>query len=166
MIIANIIPDKVNGQFINFKDEELKENSGVEYLDFLLLKIISKVSKLGKDGRYIYDILDRDSSGTLDPDELFDGLNQQFNIYYTPKEISKMVVYLDANKSGDLDYQEFSKKVNFGALQTKINSFTITKLGFIHFMLEKWEEFKAKEIDKIMEVFEKFDDNGDGVLVF
>ena len=49
----------------------------------------------------------------VDPKELIGGLRDKFGIFISEEESEEVVKYLDSDNSGDIDFKEFSKKVNF-----------------------------------------------------
>jgi hypothetical protein len=57
-ILPNIRPDCANYTSINNAEERKRVK-----LEFLLLKLIYKISKLGKDAKYVYEVIDTDKSG-------------------------------------------------------------------------------------------------------
>ena len=52
--------------------------------------------------------------------------------------------YLDDDKSGDIDYMEFTKKISFYDLSNKANSHTLSKMGFIEAMMSEWVILRTK----------------------
>lgn len=43
----------------------------------------------------------------MEREELLTGLKQVFNVYFSAAEVTQLMLYLDADNSGDIDYQEF-----------------------------------------------------------
>ncbi|CDW83979.1 UNKNOWN [Stylonychia lemnae] len=159
--LTNLKPDQI---------QKMDETNSVDYkkkiLEFCMVKIIYKVSKIGKDIKHIYDVLDQDKSGSLDQKELIGGLRGQLAIFITDEESEELVKYLDSDGSGDIDFKEFSKKVNFKDLQQKQHYYTISKVQYLDCLIKEWELFKRRENGKIRDFFYRFDENGDGVLAF
>jgi hypothetical protein len=60
-----------------------------------------------------------------------------------------LINYLDADNSGGIDFQEFSKKVTLYDLSSKMNMFTISKSKFVEMMLEEWRLIKSKQMIRI-----------------
>ena len=58
-ILPNIWPDQLN-QIDKGDKEKLKKF----YLEYSILKITTRMAKLGKEVKYIYDTLDKDRSGS------------------------------------------------------------------------------------------------------
>ena len=52
----------------------------------------------------------------MEKDELLIGLRNFFNVYFSNEETEEVTKYLDEDGSGDVDYEEFSKKVNFNEM--------------------------------------------------
>ncbi|CDW83377.1 UNKNOWN [Stylonychia lemnae] len=159
-ILSTLKPD-------NYKALDQKDKNKVKkfQIEFSILKITTRIAKLGKDLKYIYDTLDKDKSGSLEPNELLFGLKNNFNVILSYDENQALTKYLDEDGSGDVDFSEFVKKINLGELQQKINQYTISKVSFIDLMLKEWDYYLNREKNKIIDLFKEYDDNGDGVLV-
>lgn len=71
------------------------------------------IAKMGKDVKYLYQILDKDQGGTLDTEEILLGLKEKFNVYFSPEEATEVCNYLDQDGSGDVDFEEFQEKINY-----------------------------------------------------
>ena len=41
------------------------------------------------------------------------GLRDKFGVFISNEESEELIKYLDSDGSGDIDFKEFSKKVNF-----------------------------------------------------
>jgi Ca2+-binding EF-hand superfamily protein len=124
------------------------------------------ISKLGKNVKYMYETLDVNNDGSLSPEEIINGLKVSFNVYFSFKESVNLCDYLDADKSGDIDFDEFSSKINYIAYNQNYANFLITKTRFISIVLEHWKIHREIINKRLMKIFEKFDDNGDGVLTY
>ena len=121
---------------------------------------------MGKDVKYLYQILDKDGGGTLDPQEILQGLKESFNIYFSKEEALEVTKYLDSDGSGDVDFKEFQTKINYKNYNKYYHCFTITKQKYLEQVIEEWKLHKEETFEKLMEKFEFYDDNGDGVLTF
>ena len=135
-------------------------------LRFAQMKICLSISKLGKNVRYMYDKLDEDKNGNLSPSEIIRGLKDKFNVYFSDEEAANLWYYLDIDNSGDVDFDEFSAKINYNDYNKNYTNYTITKTRFIKLVLEQWEKHEHRIQKRLIQIFEKFDDNGDGVLTF
>ena len=85
----------------------------------------------------------------VEKDELLIGLKNFFNVYFSNEETEEVTKYLDEDGSGDVDYEEFSKKVNFNEMHQKASKYTITRISFINLMLKEWEFYKEREKRKV-----------------
>ena len=149
-----------------FKADEKNTSEEVFYLNFSLMKICSKVAKLGKDVKYFYNILDEDSSGSLDPQEILTGLREKFSIYFSKEEAEKLWKYLDEDGSGDVDLEEFKAKISYDNFNNNYHLYMITYMKFLELLLNEWNFYKERTYTKFQQKFVEFDDNGDGVLTF
>ena len=114
----------------------------------------------------MFETLDEDKNGSLDSGEIINGLREKFNVYFSFKEATKFISYLDSDQSGDIDFEEFSSKINYANYNKNYANYMITKTRFIEIVLEQWEVHKKRIYDRLMKIFEKFDENSDGVLTF
>eukprot|EP00343_Euplotes_focardii_P002629 CAMPEP_0205805544 /NCGR_PEP_ID=MMETSP0205-20121125/8806_1 /ASSEMBLY_ACC=CAM_ASM_000278 /TAXON_ID=36767 /ORGANISM="Euplotes focardii, Strain TN1" /LENGTH=169 /DNA_ID=CAMNT_0053076945 /DNA_START=187 /DNA_END=692 /DNA_ORIENTATION=+ len=121
---------------------------------------------MGKDIKYLYQLLDKDGGGTLDPVEILQGLKDSFNIYFSREEALEVTKYLDSDGSGDVDFEEFQTKINYNSYNKYYHMFTITKQRYLELVIEEWKLYKEQTTKKLMDKFQEFDDNGDGVLTF
>jgi Ca2+-binding EF-hand superfamily protein len=121
---------------------------------------------MGKDVKFLYQALDKDQGGTLDIQEILIGLKEKFFIYFSPEEAAGVLEYLDSDGSGDVDFEEFQEKINYNNYNKYYHCFLLTKQKYIELVLKEWELHKQRTRSKILEKFEQFDDNGDGVLTF
>jgi hypothetical protein len=68
-----------------------------------------------------------------------------------------LTAYLDSDGSGDIDYEEFSKKVNFNDVLLKSNKYTISEVSFLNQMVKSWQLNLVRERNKITSLFKKHD---------
>lgn len=135
-------------------------------LSFAQTKICFSIAKLGRNVQYMFETLDEDGNGILDSGEIINGLKDKFNVYFSFKEATNFIEYMDSDKSGDIDFDEFSAKINYKSYNKNYARYMITKTRFITIVLEQWESHKNRIYDRLIKVFEKFDENSDGVLTF
>ena len=94
--------------------EITEKQARVKFLvEFSTLKICSKISRLGKDVKFLYDALDKDKSGSLEAEEILTGLKNSFGMHFSAEEVDQMAKYLDEDGSGDVTYEEFAAKINY-----------------------------------------------------
>ncbi len=72
--------------------------------------------------------------------------------------------YLDADRSGQIDYLEFTAKINFKDYQKRSHQYLISEKTFIEGMLNVWYSHRATEKEKLSPVILKYDDNGDRII--
>lgn len=77
-------------------------------LEFTCLKIVNKVSTMGKDLKQIFDTWDIDKSGFLDASEIIKGVKQGLGICLSKEELYILTDYLDKDGDARVTYQEFS----------------------------------------------------------
>ena len=99
-LLASFIPTLLPDIPKDIKGNEKAEKQFL--LDFSLIKICHKASKLGKTVKYIYEQLDEDNDGSLDKEEIFNGLKDKFNIFFGDYEAENLSQYLDGEGSGGI----------------------------------------------------------------
>lgn len=69
---------------------------------------------------------------------------KSFSIYFSQNEVYNLIVYLDSDQSGDIDYAEFSSKINYNDYNNNYSKFMITKTRFIELVVEQWDSYHRK----------------------
>ena len=67
-------------------------------IDLILLKVCGTMARLGKNPRYIFDLLDADKGGTLDYQEFVDGIRYTLNIWVTQEEAEHLCEYINSGE--------------------------------------------------------------------
>ena len=107
-------------------------------LKYLILKVTNKVAKMGKDTSWIFEKIDSDGGGTLDTDEIFEGLKTHLNVIFSRDDAATLTYYLDADSSGDVDLNEFQSKINLNNLHKDSHDYLISEKTFIDLVLTEW----------------------------
>lgn len=136
------------------------------YFDFYLMRINHKVARLGKDMKSFFISMDLDKNGLLEPREILIGLTEKYHVYFDLEQTDSLIVYLDADKSGDVSYDEFIAKINYANYNNTFHNYLTTYQTFLEVILDVWEEEKRYDHAHFMSKFYEFDENKDGVLVF
>jgi len=145
-----------------FYDKEKMNNTA--QLEFTLLKITMKIAKKGVDMKKMYDSWDDDNSGSLDAQEIMQGVSKSLKINLGKEESHLLAEYLDKDGDGSITFLEFTDKVNFKGIKEKEKRYTISLKNFTDRVLSEWYTLRGEENEKINKHIKEFDDNGD--LVF
>lgn len=110
-------------------------------LDLILLKVCGTMARMGKNPRYIFDLLDLDKGGTIDYHEFVDGIRYSLNIWITQEEAEELCSYIDSSNSGEISYDEWVRKVNFNEYteMSQSGEATVTKASFLAALVEEYE---------------------------
>jgi Ca2+-binding EF-hand superfamily protein len=81
-------------------------------LEFSKLKIAWRMKKMKKSKEKIFNDLDKDNTGYLEPLDILNGLKNYLYVYLSRDETNKLVCDLDEDHSGDIDFGEFDEKIN------------------------------------------------------
>ena len=83
----------------------LKRSNNRSTLDlrYSVLKITTKLSKLGKNPHWFFLLLDADKGGTLDCEEILAGVKNTIGVIFSKDETRQLMDYMDEDKSGDID---------------------------------------------------------------
>lgn len=69
------------------------------------------MKRMGKTKEKIFNDLDKDHSGYLEPLDILNGLKNYLHVYLNREETNKLVQDLDDDHSGDIDFDEFNAKI-------------------------------------------------------
>jgi hypothetical protein len=110
-------------------------------LDLILLKVCGTMARMGKNPRYIFDLLDLDHGGTIDYQEFVDGIRYSLNIWVTQEEAEELCAYIDSNGNGEVSYAEWVSRVNFADYtdMTRTTIATVSKAAFLAALVEEYE---------------------------
>eukprot|EP00347_Sterkiella_histriomuscorum_P019518 403341327 len=139
-------------------------------LDFILMRIVHRILKSGKDIKFQLDNIFRHSNDPLDKsmsaEQFAQEANKVLNVFITNEEINLINTSLCQNNK--ITQQLLMSKIKENAYQSKLNDVSLNiytnKSRFIRICFKMWERKKRIEKDKLLLVFHQFDDNGDGVL--
>lgn len=70
-------------------------------------------------------MLDEDKSGSLDPEEILDGLKNYLDIFLSREDTKNLHGYIDQDKNGLIDFLEFEQKINTENIFQKCEPFKI-----------------------------------------
>jgi len=87
----------------------LKRSANRNQLDlrYSVLKITTKLSRMGKNPHWFFLQLDADKGGTLDCEEIIEGAKNYIGTIFSKDEARSLMDYMDEDKSGDIDQEEF-----------------------------------------------------------
>ncbi|CAI2362930.1 unnamed protein product [Moneuplotes crassus] len=136
------------------------------YIDFSLVKICHKAAKLGKTIQYMHDELDEDGDGTLDADEILNGLREKFNIFFGEEEAKKLHALFEEEAESGAGEKSRLNSLWSSYSEKCYDLYRITELRFFELLIDEWDDYLKRTNEKLMKVFVEFDDNGDQVLSF
>lgn len=158
--LSDMVIQKLKPDFMKEKDG----NTTANILEFVLLKIIMKVARKGIDMKKLYDSWDVDGSGSLDANEITNGVAKKLQISLTREDAHLLADHLDKDGDGSITYNEFVEKVNFKDLKQKQVRYMISLKNFTDTVMNEWYEMRSIETEKVSTKLKEFDDNGDGVF--
>lgn len=135
-ILTNLKPDVLFEKRPDRQDLELQ---------YLILKVTNRIAKMGKDTRWVFEQFDTDGNGTLDAREILMGIKSVLGIYFSKEETNMFVRHLDDDNSGDIDMQEFMKKITLNDLHKDSHKFLISEVKLIDQVLTEWYHYKSRE---------------------
>lgn len=98
--------------------------------------------------------------------EIIKGMQQILHIIMSREEVSMLVNYLDQDKSGDVNFREFSSKITLDRMHENSYKYRISEFRFIEFVLSVWYDYRAVQFKEITKKVMDFDASGDSMMQF
>lgn len=70
------------------------------------------MAKIGKKPREIFSIIDKKGQNSLNSEEFIEGIKNTLHLWLSEDECISLLEFLDEDKSGTLEIQEFDEKIN------------------------------------------------------
>jgi len=102
-----------------------------------------------------FEAFDKDQGGTLDKDEFFEAMTGNLKMEITRGEYELLWSALDADRSGDIDYKEFVRK---------LQRYGLRNIGREENILYTFAKTMKKANMKISEMFQMFDKQNRGYI--
>ena len=170
---AQINPQLVRTLFQNLKTFRTERKLQKATLSYIISQL--STSKDREEMLELFKTLDKDGNGTLSKSELVAGFHRIYgnDIEDLEEEVDKIMVNVDANRSGEIDYSEF---VVATMNRQKLLSREKLEAAFKAFDLDNSGTISADELKTVLGRFHSYDDsiwqeiikevdtNGDGVI--
>ena len=101
--------DKVTGNHILQK----LMPTGSSKDDFALFVVCWKMAKFGKTPKEIFGLIDKEKKGSIGNAAFLDGVKNTLNLWLSEEECESLMNFLDEDKSGSLEMEEFEQKIQF-----------------------------------------------------
>lgn len=135
------------------------------HVDFILFIVAWKMSRTGKHPKEIFEAMDNDGGGSLDRQELVTGLRSTMGIMLNDEEVDILLNYIDEDKTGTIELDEFNDKVSFlNSKHRKKDAWMVSKCQYMLALAGEYEAKRQRDYDRLKVIFVESDDNGDGVL--
>ena len=85
----------------------------------------------------------------VDAREILMGINSVLGIYFSKEETHLFVRHLDEDNSGDIDIQEFMKKIKLNDLHKDSHKFLISEIKLIDQVLTEWYAYKSRTLKDV-----------------
>jgi len=109
-------------------------------IDLTLLKVCGTMARMGKDPKYMFEILDLDQGGAVDYQELVDGIRLKLNIWVTHEEAIDLCTYIDEAGIGQITLEDWSAKVSFGDFTEREAAVgMVSKANFLSALITEYE---------------------------
>ena len=67
----------------------------------------------------------------MDIEEILEGVKNIIGVIFSKDETRELMNYMDEDKSGDIDYEEFAFRINLDNLHREAHKYQISELTFI-----------------------------------
>ncbi|CAG9335830.1 unnamed protein product [Blepharisma stoltei] len=112
--------------------------------DFVAYKILHKMARLGKSPQAIFDMLDRNHNGTIDPNEFLRGTQQELDLWISNKELDALWRVLDPEGTKTISQSSFMAKVNMKNLMEwdRHDEWIVSKARYLNTLIDV---FKSRQ---------------------
>ncbi|OMJ75469.1 hypothetical protein SteCoe_25391 [Stentor coeruleus] len=126
------------------KDSEQK-------LEIALLKVLGTMAKTNKKPKHFFELLDNNSTNSLDYHEFVDGIRYTLGIWITQEEAEAICAYIDTNSNGVITMEEWVGKVDFSIYKEKIYTkiAMVTKVQVLNAFIEEYELEMIEDYNKL-----------------
>jgi Ca2+-binding EF-hand superfamily protein len=83
--------------------------------DYIIFKVLHRLSKLGKDVETLFQQIDTDHDGQITRDEFLHGAKYAIEMPISKVDLGKAFDYVDTNSDDTISREEFTAAVNFTA---------------------------------------------------
>ena len=109
-------------------------------VEITLLKVCGTMARMGRDPKYMFEILDLDQGGAVDYHELVDGIRLKLNIWVSQEEAVDLCGYIDETGIGQITLEEWTSKVNFTDYMERESAIgMISKANFMNALISEYE---------------------------
>ena len=110
-------------------------------IEVVLLKLCGTMARMGRDPASIFELLDRDHSGSIEYHDFVEGIRFSLNIYISQEEAEDLCAFINDRGTGEITYEEWMQKVNFKEYGEKLNSRAamVSKAALLSALVEEYE---------------------------
>ena len=123
--------------------------------DYLVFKICHKMAKMGKTAEQVFTDWDKDGGGSIDKEELLEGMKGYLDLYMTNHDIETLYNSLDPNNEGEIKSSVFYSVISIDkyAEMCKSEVYSCSKTKFCLILLEVYEKLQKRELDSLTKIF-------------
>lgn len=81
--------------------------------DYIIFKVLHRLSKLGKDVESLFNQIDSDHDGNITREEFLHGAKYAIEMPISKTDLGKAFDYVDVNSDNVISHEEFCAAVNF-----------------------------------------------------
>lgn len=110
-------------------------------IEAVLLKVCGTMARMGRDPAYIFELLDKEHSGSIEYSDFVEGIRYGLNIYVSQDEAEDLCAFINDRGTGEITYEEWMEKVNFKEYSEKLNSRAamVSKAALLSALVEEYE---------------------------
>lgn len=110
-------------------------------IEAVLLKVCGTMARMGRDPAYIFELLDKDRSGSIEYRDFVEGIRYGLNIYVSQEEAEDLCAFINDRGTGEITYEEWMEKVNFKEYSEKLSSRAamVSKAALLSALIEEYE---------------------------
>ena len=135
---------------------KLLKPASVTFVDYVCFVISYKMKKAGRRPEDIFNLLEKDTGGSIDAEEFISGTRSSLDLWLSDEEIKKFFREVDKSGDGEIDTHEFLECINFERYEACVKSpeYTVSKCCYLNCLIEVFNFRQLKDATEIEQILE------------
>ena len=144
---------------------ESETNEATLKLNRTLMILCNQAAIVNRDIKWLYTQIDTEKKGKLTYTEFTNNVRDSMGLWITKEDCIAICRFIDSDNTGVINYKNFSR-IPFKNITHTVSDkrWFVHKCDFLYTILGEVEIRRQADYRQLVEIFIKYDDNGDGVL--